>query len=309
MELDDGPVPYKRFREEPYGRRLKALLQVKGDLLQKEFLESVRDRRTFVNYMSELPVDGIREVPLWDKSISEHDFRALPPELELSLYRRWWQVPPEVASRSGFWGYVTTCHVGAGTIDSTHLAATNRLPGVSAIDQALAEDAPLMIDRCVRTALRRLGGLRPARGHRSVYVDCMFARAWWRERMVEEATSEVADRVRALFRLKGKSLWEDLISRLIDEDGVSVFGPMNVPSGVRSALFLSLARHLTGEPRSPLAQSHQLRHVFQQIATYQATPGLGPADDLELANIVRAIVRARDSRSLHWDDEQEGDRE
>lgn len=293
MELDDGPVPYRRFCEKPYRRRLKALIEAKGDRRQKEFLEAVRDGRTLVNYMSELPVDGIREVPLWEDPISERDFRSLPPNLELSLYRRWGEVPPEVASCSGFWGYVTTCHVRAGTIDSTHLAATNPLPGASAIDQALADDAPLAIDRCVRTALRRLGGLPPARGHRSVYVDCMFARAWWRERMVEEATSEVADRVRSLFRTRGKSVWEDLISRLIDKDGLSVFGPLNVPNDVRSALFLALARHFAGDPGSPLARSQQLRHVFQQIATYQATPGLGPADDPELANVVKAIVCAQ----------------
>ena len=293
MGVHDGPASYRQFRERPYRRRLKALIEVKGDLLQKEFLESVRDRRTFVNYMSALPVDGIQEVPLWDKAIPENDFRALPPELESCLYRRWENVPPEVASRPGFWGYLTACHIRAGIIDSTYLVATNGLPGASAIDQALSEDAPRLIDRCVRTALRRTGGLPPARGHRSVYVDCMFARAWWRERMVEEATKEVADRVRALFRVKGKSLWEDLIAGLIHRDSVSVFGSLNVPNDVRSALFLALAQHFAREPGSPLARSHQLRHVFRQLSTYHATPGLGPADDLELANVARAIVGAR----------------
>ena len=109
--------------------------------------------------------------------------------------------------------------------------------------------------------------------------------------MVEEATGEAADRVRALFRISGKSLWEELVARLIDKDGVSVFGPLDAPNGVRSALFLALA----GTPKSPLAQPDQLKRVFQQIATYQATPGLGPAADPELANVVRALVGVRDS--------------
>ena len=295
MEADHGPIPYRHFREEPYRRRLKALLEVKGGPLQKEFLEAVRDRRTFGNYMSELPTDGIREVPLCEESISETDFRTLPPELEMSLYRRWASIPSEAARRSGFWGYLTTCHIRAGRIDSTYLAATNQLPRASAIDQALAEDAPSGIDRCVRTALRRMGGLPPARGRRSVYVDCMFARAWWRERMVEEATSAVANRVRALFRIRGKSLWEDLISCLIDRDSVSVFGPLDTANDVRSALFLALACHLTGNPGSTLAQSHELRRVFAQVVTYQATPGLGPATDPELVKVLRGIVGARDT--------------
>lgn len=295
MKPDEGLTPYLRFEEGAYRGRLKVLLEVKGGPLQKELLWTLRDRRAFVDYMFGIPVEGVREVPLWDRSISEADFRELSPELESDLYRRWVRLPAEITSRSGFWGYLTTCHIRAGTIDSTHLAATNHLPGTSAIDQALADDVPLGIDRCVRTALRRMGGLPSARGHRSVYVDCMFARAWWRERLVEDATSELAARVRALFRVRGKSLWEDLISGLTNEHAIPVFGSLEVPNDVRSALFLSLARHLARDPNSPLAQSHQLQRVFQQIATYQGTPSLGPASDPELANVLRAIVEARDS--------------
>ncbi len=295
MNADSGPTSYKRFHEEAYRRRLKDLLEVKGGPLQKEFLQAVRDSRAFVDYMSTLPADGIRKVPLWDESISEKDFRALPPDLELGLYRRWAHIPAEVARCSGFWGYVTTCQIAAGRIDSTHLTATNQLPRASAIDLALAEDAPAKIDRCVRDALRRMGGLRPARGHRSVYVDCVFARAWWRERMVEEATSELADGVRALFRISGKSLWEELIARLIDKDGASVFGPLQAPNDVRRALFLALVGHVADRPRLALAQPHQVRRVFRQVTTYQATPGLGPAADPELAKVVGALVEARDS--------------
>ena len=291
MKAEIDSTPYRRFDEEPYRRRLKALLGVKGGPLQREFLEAVRDSTAFVDYMSTVPVVGIRDVPLWEGSISETDFRALSQELELSLYRRWAHVPADIARRSGFWGYVTTRHIQAGGIDSTHLAATNQLPRTSAIDQALAEDVPGKIDRCVRDALRRMGGLPPARGRRSVYVDSMFARAWWRERMVEEATSEVADGIRALFRISGKSLWEELVARLIDKDGVSLFGPLDTPNNVRSALFLALGRQLAERRGSSLVHPHQLKRVFQQIATYQATPGLGPVDDLELARVIRAIVR------------------
>lgn len=295
MKPDNGPTPYRRFRENPYRRRVKALVEVKGGPLQKEFLEIVRDSRAFVDYMSTLPTAGIRDVALWEEPISETDFRALPPERELSLYRRWAYIPADIAHRSGFWGYVTTGHIAAGTIDSTHLTATKQLPHASAIDQVLAEDVPVKIDRCVRDALRRMGAPRPVRGRRSIYADCVFARAWWRERMVEEATSEIADRVRAVFRISGKSLWEALVTRLIDNDGRSVFGPLDAPNGVRNALFLVLARHLADNPKSPLAQPQQLRRVFQQIATDHTTPGLDPAEEPELAKVVRALVEARGS--------------
>ena len=289
MNVDSSPAPFRRYREAPYRGRQKALLQVKGGPLQEEFLESVRDREAFVEYMSALPTAGTQEVPLWEEPISEADFRALPAELELSLYRRWAHVPADVARRSGFWGYVTTRHIAAGRIDSTHLTATAQLPNASAIDLALAEGAPKKIDRCVRDALRRMGS-KPARGRRSLYADCMFGRAWWRERLVEEATSELADGVRALFRISGKSLWEKLIARLIDKDGVSVFGPLDTPNDVRGALFLALAGHLAERPGSPLAQRHQLKHLFREIATYQGTSGLGPAEDPELVRVIGALV-------------------
>ena len=42
MNTDNGPTPYRQFREEPYRGRLKALLEVKGGPLQKEFLASSR---------------------------------------------------------------------------------------------------------------------------------------------------------------------------------------------------------------------------------------------------------------------------
>lgn len=294
VNVENAMTPYRRFREAPYRERLKALLDVQGGPLQKEFLEAVRDSRAFVDYMSALPVAGNKETPLWQESISEADFRALPPELELRLYRRWANIPGDVARRSEFWGYVTTCHIRAGRIDSTHLTATNQLPRSSAIDQALADDAPAKIDRCVRDALRRMGAPPPVRGRRSVYVDCILARAWWRERMVEDATREVAEQIRALFRFSGKTLWEVLIARLIDEDGVSVFGSLGTPNDVRSALLRALAQHLPDKPRSPLAQPHQVKRVFQQMATYQATPGLGPAEDAELAKVVKALVEAWD---------------
>ena len=272
---------------------LRGLLDVKGSPLQEEFLDAARDRRSFLDYMSVLPVEGVQKPLLWDKPISETDFRALPIELELDLYRRWSDIPPDVARRSSFWAYLTCCHIEAGTIDSTHLVATDKLSGGSVIEQALADSAPSRIDACVRMALRRMGGLRPARGRRSVYVDCMFARAWWRERMVEEATSELADGVRVLFRTRGKSLWEDLVSRLIDPKGVSVFGSLDAPSEVRRALILALARHVAGNRESLLAQSHQLWRIFEQAAIYEVTPGLGPATDVELARVVSAIVEAR----------------
>ena len=57
------------------------------------------------------------------------------------------------------------------------------------IDRALMEtgdEQPKMMDRTVRAVLRRLGGLPEVRGARSVFVNCPFARAWWREHLVKQ---------------------------------------------------------------------------------------------------------------------------
>ena len=97
-----------------------------------------------------------------------------------------------------FWGCVTYRHIEAGRIESSFLAANGggTSTGVQRIDLALGdtgERAASKLDGCVRTVLRRLGGLPEVRGNRSVYVNCPLARAWWRERLVREAAADAAD--------------------------------------------------------------------------------------------------------------------
>ena len=95
---------------------------------------------------------------------------------------------------------MTFRHIEEGRIESSFLAANGggNVTGAQRIDAALnastgrGGDASLL-DRCVRTVLRRLGGLPEARGNRSVYVNCPLARAWWRERLVAEVATDGAE--------------------------------------------------------------------------------------------------------------------
>ena len=87
-----------------------------------------------------------------------------------------------------FGAHLTTRHIEENRIDATSLAAEANVSGLERIERALAETgekAAQKIDECVRTVLRRLSGL-PERGSRSVIVDCPFARAWWRGRLLSD---------------------------------------------------------------------------------------------------------------------------
>ena len=137
------------------------------------------------------------------------------------LYSSWSYVAPALACRSTFWAAVTLNHVRHGLIDSAFLAANGgNLPGgAERIDFALndrSNSGPQRVDNCVRTVLRRLGGLPEVRGNRSVYVDCPFARAWWRERMIEQA-SEGRDDV-AREHPDGDSHQSDLLGEIHRSD-------------------------------------------------------------------------------------------
>ena len=73
--------------------------------------------------------------------------------------------------------------------------------------------------------MRNLSGLPEARGNRSVYVDCPFARAWWRQRLVTRVLGHgdpvPVSAVGYVVRLN-KGYWERLTTLIVSRN--SVFG-------------------------------------------------------------------------------------
>ena len=281
VELSD--TDYSKFRKE--------LLRVKGSDRQKRFLESVRDTATFLDHVSSILTDGAVGPALAPERMTESEYKDPPASTEQTLYTSWSALPPAVACRSTFWAKLTIEHIKAGRIQSVYLAANGgNLPGgAERIDFVLDDttgQGPKRIDDCVRTVLRRLGGLPEVRGNRSVYVDCPFARAWWRERMVNQAASgntQMTAVVRAVIRTN-QTYWEKLIDRIVFRN--STFGSENI----RNAFLRALALFVQSSPASELTSSPELQRLCRRVATYQGSRELSILSDSELDALMGTIV-------------------
>ena len=281
VELSD--TDYSKFRKE--------LLRVKGSDRQKRFLESVRDTAAFLDHVSSIPTDGTVGPALAPERMTESEYKDPPASTEQTLYTSWSALPPAVACRSTFWAKLTIEHIKARRIQSVYLAANGgNLPGgAERIDFVLDDttgQGPKRIDDCVRTVLRRLGGLPEVRGNRSVYVDCPFARAWWRERMVNQAANDNAQMtavVRAVIRTN-QTYWEKLIDRIVFRN--STFGSENI----RNAFLRALALFVQSNPASELTSSPELQRLCRRVATYQGSRELSILSDSELDALMGTIV-------------------
>lgn len=281
VELSD--TDYSKFRKE--------LLRVKGSDRQKRFLKIVRDTAAFLDHVSSIPTDGTVGPALAPERMTESEYKDPPASTEQTLYTSWSALPPAVACRSTFWAKLTIEHIKARRIQSVYLAANGgNLPGgAERIDFVLDDttgQGPKRIDDCVRTVLRRLGGLPEVRGNRSVYVDCPFARAWWRERMVNQAANgntQMTAVVRAVIRTN-QTYWEKLIDRIVFRN--STFGSENI----RNAFLRALALFVQSNPASELTSSPELQRLCRRVATYQGSRELSILSDSELDALMGTIV-------------------
>ena len=291
--MNTVPGEVKELTDTDYTQLRLNLLREKGAERQIDFLESVRDTPRFLEIFSGVPTIGALEVALAPCPMTENEFKDPPADTERELYRSWSEVTPSLACRSTFWACLTLQHITNGYLDSVYLAANGgNLPGgAERIDHALAdstEQRPMRIDSCVRAVLRRLGGLPEVRGNRSVYVDCPFARAWWRERMVEQVArgdEEVAAQVRNVIRVS-QTYWEKLVDRIVFRN--STFGSVNI----RNAFLRALASLLESDPSSELRTSPALQRICRRATAYQGSRELSILDDDELDVLMQTVVSA-----------------
>ena len=161
-ELDDAS--FTAFR--------KKLLREKGSPAQVEFLESLKDSDTFSQWMKErVEIEAGEPLGTLDEKLTESDYKDMTLYTEKNIFRTWESIIPAEACRSTFWGLVTWRHIEKGIIDSYYLAANNKsneMNGRERIERVLHKKskgeagADKEIDDIVRTALRRLSGLKEA---------------------------------------------------------------------------------------------------------------------------------------------------
>jgi len=281
LELDDSA----------YTQRRLSLLRTKGSDRQREFLTKVRNSADFVDVFDDVPTRGTNSAELSPYPMTESEYKDPPSDTEEDLYASWLALTPAVACRCAFWAKVTLDHIREGRIQSAYLAANGgSLPGgAERIDAALQDktaEAHKRIDSCVRTVLRRLGGLPEVRGNRSVYVDCPFARAWWRERIVAQAAGgddQCARRVRKVVRIH-QTYWEKLVDRIVFRN--STFGSTNI----RNALLRALAQFLNENPNSDLTTYQSFQRLCRRTTAYQGRLEMSVLSDDELDDLMAGVV-------------------
>ena len=309
---------YRELRDTDYTTFRRKLLRKKGSRIQVEFLQTVRaGNSTFLGHMSHLGRDGDVPPPALTDRFTEFEFRTPPADTEQAVYRALADLSPATACRSAFWAGYTCDAIERDQIQAVYLAANGgNLPGGAArIDRALRayaendsegnngddgnknerdqdELGAKLVDACVRTVLRRMGGIPEARGKRTVYVDCPFARAWWREWIVEE----VADRDEDIARLVGNVLrinqtyWEKIVDRIVSRN--STFGA----SAVRSAFLLTLALEVESAREEahvseyPLEKPKYLNRVCRRVAAHQGIRELSVLGPLALEELMMNVV-------------------
>ena len=283
---------YTEFNDRAYTQLRRNLLRFKGGDQQREFLMIVRDNATFPEYFDKVPKTGHVEASLAPCPMTESEYKEPPSDTEHALYTAWSTLTPSIACRSTFWANLTLAHIMEDRIQSVYLAANGGTvaTGAERIDIALTDKTalgPQRIDACVRTVLRRLGGLPEVRGNRSVYVDCPFARAWWREHIVAQASGgdeQLACQVRLLVRIH-QTYWEKLIDRIVFRN--STFGSTNI----RSALLRMLGQFLQANPKSDLSSYQSFQRLCRRATAYQGSRELSVLSDRELDALMEDVVR------------------
>ena len=276
-------MAYLEFDGGTYTQFWKNLLEHKGSDLQKEFLKAARDSKFFIQWIERDINCGNKggEIDLLSDKLSEAEYKFPPRNVETKLFKMWEGLTPVQASRETFWGYVTLKHIKQGIIESHYLAIDVRshLSGIEQINRALIDSQEKQIDIVVRNILRNLSGL-PQRGTRSVYVDCRFARAWWRVFIAHQVHGEVdvAD-LNTTLGGASKGHWGPLIDLIVSR--YSILGDTKV----RSALIWALSE------QEEAKKSEVIKRIVKQIGIQSAWQELGVFDVGELKEqVMKPII-------------------
>lgn len=275
---------YTRFTAER-GR----LLRKKGGGFQRAFLTAAKNRQAFIDFMDrEVPVGDGDRPPAFDGAMTEQSFKEMTVDQEKTAHELWKEVPPKTACRVSFWAEMTIQHLKDGVIEEAFwLAANGRRTesGEERIDRALAGEGEM--DECVRTILRRMSGLRSVRGNRSVFVNPPFARAWWRERLVNRIANRDGSEGRADLSSvvrRSQTYWENLMTMIVSRG--SVFGSVVV----QDAFINGLARNFRAHPQSPFKNAKTLESTLRRFSNVAAARELGVLTFEEIGEIVETLL-------------------
>ena len=273
---------FEEFEDASYTSLRRDLIRSKGSNQQREFLAVLRSSSDYSAWMrSRVKAESGEKLPILEENLTEAEFKEPPKSTERQIFEFWKEIPPASACRVTFWGFMTLRHIEEGRIQSSFLAADNKAAsgGLERIDRVLKAGSEKEIDDAVRTALRRMGGLPEARGNKSVYVNCPFARAWWRRYVANEVRENTGAALGDVIKVLGSSqqYWENLIILVVSRN--SIVGDVKV----RTALIWALSEFVDEEERTHMFQAKRLGTMLRLIGIRSARQELGvfPIEELK----------------------------
>ena len=273
---------FREFEDSSYTGLCKNLVHKKGSEIQIDFLECLREKDIFLNWIK-ANVDFTSGEPLANLSepLTENEYKESTAQNEQHIFEVWQYLTPRLACRMSLWGMITYQQIEKDIIQPSYLAGNGVVSGLTRIDKALTDDGDKEKDNVVRTALRRLSGLFE-RGNRTVYVDCPFARTWWRVYITKEVCDEPEiNKEKVLKTLKiSNTYWEELINTIVSRN--SVLGD----SRTRAALIWAIAEKREIDGYEKLNSPNTLKDIIRRIGIRSALQELAVFDVAELKTMI-----------------------
>ena len=209
---------------------------------------------------------------------------ANPPlETERDHYRILKNLPPRLAALPSFWTSYQLQMVRLGLFDPADLATpigSTKETGRARLQKAIRRTKTTLLDGCVRTILRQLGGLPEERGYVTVFVDCRLSRAWWRGHLSHQVARDMdvdVEDVWAHLRVPDAT-WDQLQQYTVKR--LTVVGDRNVRSAIVGRLMESGIEAESSKVRRQRTQAF-LAKVGARCA-YQTLGSLAPKQNLAL---------------------------
>ena len=268
------------------------LSKVRGDLVkspdeglrrqkQKEFAETAMDQngRNFIGYFKSHcktePLDSWN-ISYPKRPFTEAEFSDPPQDTERAVFKALRDLPQRLASSPAFWASYHLGIIESNIIKPSYLAKGQiGKSGQGRIEKALVSCGKKPLDDCVRTILRRMGGLPEARGSVSVFQDCRTARGWWRGFFADEVCGELGTDEDKVWRvLRTSQVWEQLTGYVVQK--LTVLGDTKIR--------IPLIAYMTDMDPVP-NDKEMIQGILDRIGqrtAYQMMGVLSPRENLEI---------------------------
>ena len=284
-------------------RVLEVISQSGLEEAQKALLPPIGKRGTekqkdFISKAAESPIDFYKEILKWgvdsgepppvlSAKLTEKQYIDPPWNTEVMIADTWSDLTPNLASRPGTWTRIHVELLRAGIIHSNYLANNpSSESGETRIRAALRRNSSKEIDDCVRSILRRLGGIPSVRAARTSFIDCPLAKAWWRHQFAKEVYREVKNSTLEEFSnvsleefsevMRPSAFWENFIESMVSR--LTVVGTYQIRVAMVLLLYLLKFRKHNKE---------DIRNLFRAVGQRSTTQLLGALESAYVFEIFR----------------------